>query len=288
MKIAVMTDSTANLPKHIIEKYQIPVAPLSVTFDDGETFTEHPDLSKESFYKKMAASKTIPTTSQPAIGEWIKNYEELRDKGYTDVIVFNLSSGISGSYQSATQAGEMVDGIQVHTFDTRLASMVEGSYVIYTLKLIEDGETTNEIIEELTSIRKDTGTYLFVDDLKNLQKSGRITGAQAWIGTLLQMKPVLKFEEDGKIHPLEKVRTRKRAYNSIEQHALDIAKNINDVTVFVINGDKTKEGKDFCAKLKEKYSNINIQYCEYGPVIASHLGSGGIGVGYFPRKIVIE
>lgn len=102
------------------------------------------------------------------------------------------------------------------------------------------------------------------------------------------MKPVLKFEEDGKIHPLEKVRTRKRAYNSIEQHALDIAKNINDVTVFVINGDKTKEGKDFCAKLKEKYSNINIQYCEYGPVIASHLGSGGIGVGYFPRKIVIK
>jgi len=198
MKIAVMTDSTANLPKHIIEKYQIPVAPLSVTFDDGETFTEHPDLSKESFYKKMAASKTIPTTSQPAIGEWIKNYEELRDKGYTDVIVFNLSSGISGSYQSATQAGEMVDGIQVHTFDTRLASMVEGSYVIYTLKLIEDGATPNEIIEELTSIRKDTGAYLFVDDLKNLQKSGRITGAQAWIGTLLQMKPVLKFEEDGK------------------------------------------------------------------------------------------
>ena len=141
MKIAVMTDSTANLPKHIIEKYQIPVAPLSVTFDDGETFTEHPDLSKESFYKKMAASKTIPTTSQPAIGEWIKNYEELRDKGYTDVIVFNLSSGISGSYPSATQAGEMVEGIQVHTFDTRLASMVEGSYVIYTLKLIEDGAT---------------------------------------------------------------------------------------------------------------------------------------------------
>ena len=169
MKIAVMTDSTANLPKHIIEKYQIPVAPLSVTFDDGETFTEHPDLSKESFIK-MAASKTIPTTSQPAIGEWIKNYEELRDKGYTDVIVFNLSSGISGSYQSATQAGEMVDGIQVHTFDTRLASMIEGSYVIYTLKLIEDGATPNEIIDELTSIRKDTGAYLFVDDLKTYKK----------------------------------------------------------------------------------------------------------------------
>ena len=288
MKIAVMTDSTSYLPQHIIDQYNIPVASLSVTFDDVVNFTESDDFSVDDFYKKMASSKTIPTTSQPAIGDWIENFERLREQGYTDVIVINLSSGISGSYPSATQAGEMVEDIQVHTFDSRLAAMIEGSFAIYAAQLVQKGYKPDDIINELTEIRQHIGAYLIVDDLKNLQKSGRITGAQAWIGTLLQMKPVLKFEEDGKIHPLEKVRTRKRAYNSIEQHALDIAKNINDVTVFVINGDKIKEGKDFCAKLKEKYSNINIQYCEYGPVIASHLGSGGIGVGYFPRKIVIE
>ena len=84
----------------------------------------------------MASSKTIPTTSQPAIGEWLKTMKNLEMKD-TDIIVINLSSGISGSYQSATQAGEMVDGVNVHTFDSRLAAMIEGSFVIYAIQLVE-------------------------------------------------------------------------------------------------------------------------------------------------------
>ena len=225
MKIAVMTDSTSYLPQHIIEQYNIPVASLSVTFDDGVNFTESDDFSVDDFYKKMASSKTIPTTSQPAIGDWIENFERLREQGYTDVIVINLSSGISGSYP---------------------------------------------------------------DDLKNLQKSGRITGAQAWVGTLLKMKPVLRFEEDGKIHPHEKVRTKKRALKSLETNIFKEIEGMEDVTVFVINGDKTEDGKSFLQQLKEDHPNVHIQYCEFGPVIASHLGSGGLGLGYFPRRIDIN
>ena len=119
----------------------------------------------------MASSKTFPTTSQPAIGEWIENYEKLRDKGYTDIIVIALSSGISGSYQSATQAGEMVEGVNVHTFDSKLAAMIEGSYTIYAKELIDKGFTPEVIIEELQEIREQAGAYLIVDDLKNLQKA---------------------------------------------------------------------------------------------------------------------
>ena len=288
MKIAVMADSTGYLPQDFMDKYEIPIAPLSVAFDDGETFTENDNVPIERFYNKMTSSKTFPTTSQPAIGEWIENYEKLRDKGYTDIIVIALSSGISGSYQSATQAGEMVEGVNVHTFDTKLAAMIEGSYTIYAKELIDKGFTPEVIIEELEEIREQTGAYLFVDDLKNLQKSGRITGAQAWVGTLLKMKPVLRFEKDGKIHPFEKVRTKKRAFNTLEDNIFEIIKDIDDVTVFVINGDKIDEGKDFYNHLKETYPNINVQYSEFGPVIASHLGSGGLGLGYFPRKIEIN
>ena len=290
MKIAVMADSTGYLPQDFMDKYQIPIAPLSVAFDDGETFTENDNVPIERFYNKMASSKTFPTTSQPAIGEWIKNYEMLRDKGYTDIIVIALSSGISGSYQSATQAGEMVEGVKVHTFDSKLAAMIEGSYTIYATELVKKGFTPEVIIEELKEIRENTGAYLFVDDLKNLQKSGRITGAQAWVGTLLKMKPVLRFEEDGKIHPFEKVRTKKRAFNALEENIFGIIKDkdLEEVTVFVINGDKIDEGKAFYQHLKETYPNINVQYSEFGPVIASHLGSGGLGLGYFPRKIEIN
>lgn len=288
MKIAVMTDSTSYLPQHIIDQYHIPVASLSVTFDDGVNFTESDDFSVDDFYKKMASSKTIPTTSQPAIGDWIENFERLREQGYTDVIVINLSSGISGSYPSATQAGEMVEDIQVHTFDSRLAAMIEGSFAIYAAQLVQKGYKPDDIINELTEIRQHIGAYLIVDDLKNLQKSGRITGAQAWVGTLLKMKPVLHFEEDGKIHPHEKVRTKKRALKSLETNIFKEIEGLEDVTVFVINGDKTEDGKSFLQQLKEDHPNVHIQYCEFGPVIASHLGSGGLGLGYFPRRIDIN
>ncbi|MCG2382065.1 fatty acid kinase binding subunit FakB1 [Staphylococcus epidermidis] len=288
MKIAVMTDSTSYLPQHIIDQYNISVASLSVTFDDGVNFTESDDFSVDDFYKKMASSKTIPTTSQPAIGDWIENFERLREQGYTDVIVINLSSGISGSYPSATQAGEMVEDIQVHTFDSRLAAMIEGSFAIYAAQLVQKGYKPDDIINELTEIRQHIGAYLIVDDLKNLQKSGRITGAQAWVGTLLKMKPVLHFEEDGKIHPHEKVRTKKRALKSLETNIFKEIEGMEDVTVFVINGDKTEDGKSFLQQLKEDHPNVHIQYCEFGPVIASHLGSGGLGLGYFPRRIDIN
>ena len=251
-------------------------------------FTESDDFSVDDFYKKMASSKTIPTTSQPAIGDWIENFERLREQGYTDVIVINLSSGISGSYPSATQAGEMVEDIQVHTFDSRLAAMIEGSFAIYAAQLVQKGYKPDDIINELTEIRQHIGAYLIVDDLKNLQKSGRITGAQAWVGTLLKMKPVLHFEEDGKIHPHEKVRTKKRALKSLETNIFKEIEGLEDVTVFVINGDKTEDGKSFLQQLKEDHPNVHIQYCEFGPVIASHLGSGGLGLGYFPRRIDIN
>ena len=234
----------------------------------------------------MASSKTIPTTSQPAIGDWIENFERLREQGYTDVIVINLSSGISGSYPSATQAGEMVEDIQVHTFDSRLAAMIEGSFAIYAAQLVQKGYKPDDIINELTEIRQHIGAYLIVDDLK-IYKSGRITGAQAWVGTLLKMKPVLRFEEDGKIHPHEKY-VLKRALKSLETNIFKEIEGMEDVTVFVINGDKTEDGKSFLQQLKEDHPNVHIQYCEFGPVIASHLGSGGLGLGYFPRRIDIN
>ena len=114
----------------------------------------------------------------------VRKLRETKNEGYTDVIVINLSSGISGSYQSATQAGEMIEGINVHTFDSRLAAMIEGSFVIYSLQLVEKGYTAEEIIKN--EIREHIGAYLIVDDLKNLQKVAVLLVHKAWVGTLLK------------------------------------------------------------------------------------------------------
>src|SRR5699024_11007843 len=122
-------------------------------------------------------SKTHPTTNQPAIGEFITKYEQLRDEGYTDVIGVFLSSGISGTYQTATQAGEMVEGINVHTFDSKISAMAMGIYVLRAIELIEQNDEPQAIIKELEAMREDTGARLMVEYMKNSYKTGAITAA---------------------------------------------------------------------------------------------------------------
>ena len=284
MKIAVLTDSTSYLSQTLIDKYNIKVAPLSVTFDSGENFVENATISTDEFYKRMKTSNTIPTTSQPAIGDFLDKFEQLSEEGYTDVICVCLSGGISGCYQTATQAGEMVEDINVHTFDSKLAAMVEGAYVLKAIEMIEQNFEPQAIIEELYAMREDTGAVLMVDDLKNLQKSGRITGAQAWIGTMLKMKPVLKFD-DGKIVPDEKVRTKKRALRKMIDKVIAEVKEFEEVTLFVIEGDIAEDSDWIQNELEENYAQYPVYRSSFGPVIAAHLGSGGIGLGYVGRTI---
>lgn len=284
MKIAVLTDSTSYLSQTLIDKYSIRVAPLSVTFENGDNYVENVSISSMEFYKRMESSEKIPTTSQPAIGEFITHFEALREEGYTDVIAIFLSDGISGCYQTATQAGEMVEGINVHTFDSQLAAMIEGGYVLKSVEMIEEGYTPQEIIRELEAMLDVSGAFLMVDDLKNLQKSGRITGAQAWIGTMLKMKPVLKFE-DGKIVPEAKVRTKKRALKEIVDHVIDRVKDYNEVTLFIVEGDKSEDADWLQELLQQNHPEYTIHRSQLGPVVAAHLGSGGMGLGFTGRNI---
>ncbi|WP_251519128.1 MULTISPECIES: fatty acid kinase binding subunit FakB1 [Staphylococcus] len=287
MKIAVLTDSTSYLPQNLIDKYDIRIAPLSVTFDNGDNYTENGAISSSEFYERMKTSKSIPTTSQPAIGEFIEHYEYFRDQGYTDVIGIFLSSGISGCYQTATQAADIVEGINIHTFDSELAAMIEGGYVLRALEMIEEGYEPQAIINELQSMREVSGAILMVDDLKNLQKSGRISGAQAWIGTMLKMKPVLKFQ-DGLIVPEEKVRTKKRALKTIIEKVTERVKDYEEVTLYIVEGDITEDSDWLYNELQQNYPQYRVHRSKLGPVVAAHLGSGGMGLGYTGRKIRLD
>lgn len=284
MKIAVMTDSTSYIPQLYLEENNIRVVPLSITLENGENHKENESITADEFYSILATSNSIPTTSQPAIGEMINAFEAYKAEGYTDVITVHLSSGISGAYQTSVQAADMVEGINVHPIDSKIACLVEGALVIRAVDLIKEGKHIDEILEELEDMRQHTGAYLVVDDLKNLSKSGRITGAQAWIGNLLKMKPVLTFE-DGLIVPYEKVRTKKKALKLIEDKAIELSNEFETATIIIIGGDNKEESHSIFNDLKQKYPEKNIIFSEFGPVISSHLGLGGFGIGVTNRKI---
>ncbi|BAC14474.1 hypothetical conserved protein [Oceanobacillus iheyensis HTE831] len=279
MKIAVMSDSTAYISKDDRERYNIHMVPLSVIFDDA-SYQEEIDITTEEFYKKMKSTKDLPSTSQPSIGYVTKKLESLAEH-FDAVISIHLSSGISGTYQTVTSAGEMVDGIEVITFDSEISCMVQGFYAIEAAKLAKEGKSVNEIMDRLHEMKQSIRAYFMVDDLTNLQRGGRLSGAQALIGSLLQVKPILHFQNK-LIVPFEKIRTRKKAIHRMMGMLEDEAEG-NELRVVFIHGNDEASAKQLEQQFKEKYPNAETSISYFGPVIGTHLGEGAVGIGWYKK-----
>ncbi|AEH46398.1 DegV family protein [Parageobacillus thermoglucosidasius] len=279
MKTAIVTDSTAYIPKDVRDRLRIRMIPLSVAFG-GETYREEVDISAEQFFEKIKQHKELPTTSQPAVGEFVELFTSLREEGYDAVISIHLSSGISGTYQGALTAGNMVDGLNVYAYDSEISCMAQGFYAIEAAKMALDGKTPEEIIARIDEMKKTLRAYFMVDDLAHLQRGGRLTGAQAFIGGLLQIKPLLHFENKV-IVPFEKIRTRKKAIKRIEELlAEDAAKGV-PLKAAIIHANRPDEAEQWKQQLSSLYPNVEFSISYFGPVIATHLGEGALGLTWY-------
>ena len=278
MKIAVVTDSTAYIPKEMREEHHIHMIPLQVVFGE-KTFREETELDWRSFYKEVKNNDELPTTSQPSFGELIALYEEL-GKTYDAVISIHLSSGISGTYNSAASANTMVDHIKVYPFDSEISCLAQGFYALKAAQLIKDGvDSPEEIIKELEEMKKTVRAYFMVDDLSHLQRGGRLSSAQAFIGGLLKVKPILHFDNKV-IVPFEKIRTRKKAITRIfELFGEDASKGI-PMRAAVIHANREEEAADIIQELSGKYPHVEFYNSYFGAVIGTHLGEGAIGIGW--------
>ncbi|ASP24225.1 MULTISPECIES: DegV family protein [Bacillus] len=278
MKIAVVTDSTAYIPKEMREEHHIHMIPLQVVFGE-KTFREETELDWRSFYIEVKNHDELPTTSQPSFGELIALYEEL-GKTYDAVISIHLSSGISGTYNSAASANTMVDHIKVYPFDSEISCLAQGFYALKAAQLIKDGvDSPEEIIKELEEMKKTVRAYFMVDDLSHLQRGGRLSSAQAFIGGLLKVKPILHFDNKV-IVPFEKIRTRKKAISRIfELFGEDASKGI-PMRAAVIHANREEEAADIIQELSGKYPHVEFYNSYFGAVIGTHLGEGAIGIGW--------
>lgn len=289
MKTAVITDSTAYLPDELLEKYEIFTIPLSVVMGD-ETYRENVDITTDEFFEKMAAMDDLPTTSQPSIGDYILLLESLYRDGYTDVISFHLSAKISGTYQSAVSAGESVEGINVHVIDSEVAAYVQGFLALYAAQN-KDKLSLEEIVENVEEMKKkeNTNAYFIVDTLTNLQKGGRLSNAQALVGSLLKVKPILDFK-DGMIVPYEKVRTKKKAKKKVQEvFAKEIEEHQDkNITAVIIHSNAVEEGREWKKEMESLYPHVTFTLSYFGPVIATHLGEGALGLGYTTFDVEVE
>ena len=280
MRTAILTDSTAYIPKDLRTRYDIHMIPLSVVFGE-EVYQEETELPASDFYEMVERLDMLPTTSQPPTGKFIEKFEELA-KDYDAVISIHLSSGISGTYQGAITAGEMVEGIQVYAFDSEITCMIQGLFVIEAAKMAKEGKHPEEIMARLHELRESSDAYFMVDDLSNLQRGGRLNGAAALIGSLLQVKPILHFE-DKVIVPYEKIRTKKKALKRIiELFEKEYQKGV-PLQAVLINGNIEEEANEVLNELKERFPDAEFTLSYFGAVIGTHLGQGALGLGWTKR-----
>lgn len=277
MKTAIVTDSTAYLTEEERNRHNIHMVPLSVNLPTG-TYDEEVTITAGEFFEMVRGTSEFPKTTQPPIGRFVEKFEELSGE-YDEIVTIHLSSGISGTYNGALQAGEMVEGITVLGFDSEVACYVQGMYVKEAAKLAADGASAANIVAHLEELKKTMSAYFIVDDLAHLQRGGRLSTTAALIGGLLQVKPILHFQEKV-IVPFEKIRTRKKAMRRVEDQLAQASAKYSALQATVIHANCEEEAQVWMEELALKYPNVEFTLSYFGPVIATHLGEGAIAMGW--------
>jgi DegV family protein with EDD domain len=278
-KVAIITDSTAYLSEELRQQYNITMVPLNVIFGD-ESYQEEVEIEAGQFYRKVREAKELPKTSQPAVGLFADVYEKFAED-HDEAIVITLSSAMSGTYQSAYSAKNMVEGLEVHLFDSEISSTPQAFYVLEAAKMAEEGASASTILERLSEMKKNGVTaYFIVDDLNHLHRGGRLNSAQYFLGSLLQVKPVLTVENKV-IVPYEKIRTWKKALNKVFELLQEDVKVSDHAKISVIHANREEEGKELVEKIKADYPNAEVMLSYFGPVVGTHLGEGALGFTWY-------
>lgn len=281
MKIAVVTDSSSYLPAELVEKYQIKVVPIPFILE-GQTYTEGVDITTAEFYEKLANSSSLPTTSQPALGQMIELYESLAQEGYDAAITIVLSKTISGFYQSLVNLQDQVEGIKIVPFDSQMTVLPMGYLAVEAAKMAQAGQDIDQIVARLEDLRATINEYFIVDDLQNLVKGGRLSNASAFIGSVLKIKPILTFDnESHEIVAFEKVRSMKKAMRRAEElFEADMAQLDYPVRIMVIHANDEENALKWQAKVQAKYPDCQVDLSYFGPVIGAHLGEKAIALAW--------
>jgi uncharacterized protein len=204
--VAIVADSSADLPDPVLDRHHIALVPLQVVFGD-ETFRDRVELKPEDFYRRLRGARDLPTTSQPAPAEFVRVFRDARTEA-DEVVAVLLSSGLSGTFASA-QAAVRAGGVNgVHLVDSRSASLGLGMLALRAAELAESGWSGGAIVRELERIRGRSGMLLTVDRYDNLLRSGRVSRGKAWLAGMLDVKPILSLDPPGRVIPVDRVRGR--------------------------------------------------------------------------------
>jgi DegV family protein with EDD domain len=283
MPVALVSDTCHYLPRELVAGNGIHEVSLYVNHD-GEADRESAITDYGAYYRRLADLSSLPTTSQPSIGDFLAVYEPLLAAG-NEIVSIHLSGGISGTYRSALQAREQLDADadKVHVLDSATACGGEGLMLLAAAAAARAGADGAAAAARAQQARAALKLWFAVDTLEYLRRGGRIGGAQAWMGNALQIKPILTVESE--ITPIERVRTSKKAFERLAG-LLEECKRIGNDGWVVQHIQAPDQAAAMVARGREIFGTEPVLVAELGPVIGTHVGPGLLGTGGVPRSLL--
>lgn len=280
MSIKLFTDSSADISPELAKEYGITIIPLYISFDNEKYYKENTELSPEEFYKMLCSPEAAPKTSCPPVADYISAFEkELKNKN--DIVCVCISAKLSTSYQCAVSAAEIL----MESYDNKITVIdsigATGSQALLVLeiaKMIDDGLSLEDIEKKADELKYTSGVYFTLDDLSFLQRGGRIGKAAALLGTILNIKPLLKVE-DGEVVPIGKIRGRKKAVEEVMNRFNSDISDKSQYSICALRFRQSETAEDF-AELLDCEDIIHIYL---GAAIGCHTGPTPVGIAYIKK-----
>ncbi len=275
--VAIVTDSTANLPDDFIREHHVAMIPLNLIWD-GRVYREGADIDATTFYARLATSRTLPTTSQPSAGVFKEFFQEVA-KESCDIVAVLISSLLSGTIASAQAAREMLPELNIEIVDSRSASMGLGFCVMEAVRAAEAGGSLADVAAAARRLVPKIHVLLTPASLEFLYRGGRIGGAQHLLGTALNIKPILTLV-DGRVEPLERVRTRRKAIDRLIELVQERAGD-RPTHLAVLYTGTPDDAVELRERLKQSIHYVEDYFFPGTPIIGAHVGPGTIGAIFY-------
>lgn len=274
--LQLVSDSSCDLPEEIIRKYNIRIVPLIVDID-GELYQEKVDITAKEFYEKMSVSRNLPKTSQPTPASFLDVFQELSQRG--PVLCVTISSGLSGTYQTACLAKEMSDG-DITVFDSLGGSLGQGLQIIRAAELAESGYSVDNIVSELEKYRSRMNILILLNTLDNIVKGGRLGKFQGSLGKLLDIRILLHSDSEGKVVLQEKVRGKRKFIHEVMKEITHRCPDMSSVDVGISHFNNLEDAEFIKQELIEKCNARRVLINDMGSTMATYAGEGGMIISF--------
>jgi DegV family protein with EDD domain len=277
-RIAIVTDSTADIPTELVEEYGIHVAPQILIMGDN-TWRDGVDIDPPTFYELLQTSLAFPSTSQPSASDFKDLFVEL-SKEFDGIVAVVVSDELSGTLNSAQMAAASLPDVPIEIIDSRAVSMMLGFQVLAAAQAAATGADRKAVADAARALIGRTRVYFVVDTLEYLHRGGRIGAAARLVGSALNLKPLLEIK-DGIVTPLTRVRTRRKALNKVLELLKEQLGEGDRVHMSVLHVAAPEDAARFGEKLEAHFHPVEMIHTECGPVVGAHAGPGTVGVAFY-------